>query len=217
MSESAAKEQCNVKINKTNSSVSDITANGLAVRSNATSDTSADFGYHSRLCVDLNPDLDGENCSCSLEGNANSQAASSAGGKKGAKACGGGRRSATSITRGQFEGILKTILGDYVRIKNENEVLRRELEARGGSPGDILKNLTIPEPEHATKRYIEVEHVSSSWGGLWAEKEMLGHRDVQLLVINHEKLWSWLQLYKYDYVINQKKILKFKVINKPSW
>lgn len=165
------------KINKTNSNVSD-TTNGLAVRSNANSDVSADFGYHSRLCVDLNHDIDGENCSCSCEGN-NQSSNTSTGGKKGSKAGSSNgannnnkdsRRLTTSITKGQFEGILKTILNDYVRIKNENEVLRKVLEARGGSPVDILKHLVIPEPEkpvqttqQSQKRCIEVEHVSSLW------------------------------------------------------
>ena len=53
------------KVSKTNSNASDVTS-GLAVRPNGNSDLSADFGYHSRLCVDLNHDIDGEHCSCSV-------------------------------------------------------------------------------------------------------------------------------------------------------
>jgi hypothetical protein len=55
-----------VKISKTNSNASD-----TATRSNTNSDLSTDFGYHSRLCVDINHDLDAENCSCSLFDNNN--------------------------------------------------------------------------------------------------------------------------------------------------
>ena len=39
----------------------------------------------------------------------------------------------TTISRTQFEGILKSILKDYVRIKNENEQLRRELDSKNES------------------------------------------------------------------------------------
>ena len=59
-----------VRISKTSSNASDTAAGGA--RSNANSDLSTDFGYHSRLCVDLNHDLDDDNCSCALFDNNNS-------------------------------------------------------------------------------------------------------------------------------------------------
>lgn len=99
----------------------------------ANSDLSSDFGYHSRLCVDINHDIDGDNCACSLS-DANHSLLKS--GKKIA-----GEKDATLISKGQFEGILKTILNDYMRIKGENEQLRRDLEISDSSLAKIKSSL----------------------------------------------------------------------------
>ena len=118
------------------------------------SDLSADSGYHSRLCVDQNHDT--ENCSCTVfDSNLNkikqlSLANRKANGKSNSKSSNGTSASScsnstssssgtTSIPKTHFESILKYILNDYVRLKSENESLKRELEAKNGSLG-VLKS-----------------------------------------------------------------------------
>ena len=121
------------------------------------SDLSADSGYHSRLCVDQNHDT--ENCSCTVfDNNLNkikqlSLANRTANGKSNSKSSNGTSASScsnsstatssssgtTSIPKTHFESILKYILNDYVRLKSENENLKRELETKNGSL-DVFKS-----------------------------------------------------------------------------
>jgi len=129
-------------ISKTSSNASDT----LVVRPSANSDLSTDFGYHSRLCVDLNHDIDGENCSCSMF-DAN-HSVSNKGKSKNIKNLNGRKNSnapeenkSMSLTKGQFESMLRTILSDYMRIKSENEQLRREIEISNSSLAKIKSSL----------------------------------------------------------------------------
>lgn len=138
------------------------------------SDLSADSGYHSRLCVDLNHDIDGENCSCTffennnpnskfnklkmLKNNSNlnrqtnngacsnksSFSSTTSSSSSTTSTCGssttGSNTPSTQTTmtnlngasmpRAHFESILKYILNDYVRLKNENDTLRKELDEK---------------------------------------------------------------------------------------
>ncbi len=135
------------------------------------SDLSADSGYHSRLCVDLNHDIDGENCSCTffennnpnskfnklkmLKNNSNlnrqtnngcsnkSSFSSTTSSSSTTSTCGSSiaecntpatttmnNQNPPSIPRAHFESILKYILNDYVRLKNENDTLRKELDEK---------------------------------------------------------------------------------------
>ena len=110
--------------------------------SNTNSDLSADSGYHSRLCVDLNHDLDSENCSCSfyethnirpLSYRKSTVSTSSNGSNSISISNTSSQNSSTTIPKSHFETILKSILNDYVRVKAENENLRKELEIKNKS------------------------------------------------------------------------------------
>lgn len=61
----------------------------------------------------------------------------------------------TSISKNQFESILKTILNDYMRIKNENEMLRKQLEIKNGTNPEV--RVVDSEKEPITKKFLEAE------------------------------------------------------------
>jgi hypothetical protein len=111
----------------------------------------ADSGYHSRLCMDFGPNQDLDNvsevsCMCYannnnsnnnrqlselrkfLRSNKDSTASSSS----------SSSNTTTSVSKAHFEAILKVILNDYMRIKNENENLKRELDSKNNNT--ILRN-----------------------------------------------------------------------------
>lgn len=128
--------------------------------SNTNSELSADSGYQSRLCVDLNHDLDGDNCSCvffennsdfgklkQLNGMISRKSSSlSKNDEAHAKAVAANAMSnpptnssnTTSISRVQFENILKIILNDYMRLKSDNDGLKKELDNKNKTI-DVLK------------------------------------------------------------------------------
>lgn len=62
----------------------------------------------------------------------------------------------TSISKNQFESILKTILNDYMRIKNENEVLRKQLEIKTGAGVD-MQTVVDSDKEPTVKKILETE------------------------------------------------------------
>jgi hypothetical protein len=66
--------------------------------------SAADSGYHSRLCVDINHDNDTESCNCSCSSNSQ------------------------KTNKLQYEDLIKYILIDYKRIKEENELLKNQIE-----------------------------------------------------------------------------------------
>jgi hypothetical protein len=115
-------------------------------------DLSADSGYHSRLCVDQNHDVDPENCSCTFIFE-NTSASKSFNHKRPNEKCEvldqdtliedihrrHQQASHASIPKAHFESILKFILDDYMRLKNENEMLRTQLNKKDKSI-DTLKS-----------------------------------------------------------------------------
>lgn len=110
--------------------------------SQTNSDLSADSGYQSRLCVDQNHDIDGENCSCAFFENnkiLNRKASNaSSPDTNSTSSSSSSSNTTTQISREQFESILKVILGDYMRIKKENGDLKKEIDNKNKSI-DLLK------------------------------------------------------------------------------
>ncbi len=140
ISESDSGEGSSKTVSKTSSNASDT----LAVRPIVNTDLSTDFGYHSRLSVDMHQDIDGDICSCSVfDGN---HSVNNNNKIKNSKSL-NGRKSIPeenklmSLTKGQFESILRTILSDYMRIKSENEQLRKEIEISNSSLEKIKSSL----------------------------------------------------------------------------
>jgi len=84
------------------------------------------FSADSGFCVDLNHDVvDGSsNCSSMSLEHLNNEYS---------------KQSTAKINKSQLESILRFILNDYMRLKNENEVLNKELEIKNKSI-DILRN-----------------------------------------------------------------------------
>jgi hypothetical protein len=113
-------------------------------------DLSADSGYHSRLCVDQNHDTDPENCSCTFifeSGTANknfndqrlSENCEALDQDTLLEDVNQQNTSQASMPKAHFESILKFILDDYMRLKNENENLRTQLSKKDKSI-DTLKS-----------------------------------------------------------------------------
>lgn len=92
---------------------------------------SADSGFQSRLCMDFNHDTDDNHCTC-LPNYENlkdlkqlnelirlrKMSENSQSGKN------------VAVQKSHFENILKFIVTDYMRVKNENEGLKKELESK---------------------------------------------------------------------------------------
>jgi hypothetical protein len=140
----------------TNSNGSD----GAVSHSHTNSDLSADSGYQSRLCVDLSHDIDGENCSCSFY--ENNQIINSLSNSKNRMhihthngLAGLTKKQQqqlhntqlpmpplstlpTRIALAHFESIIKNVYNDYLRLKTENENLKKELDDKNKSI-DLLK------------------------------------------------------------------------------
>jgi hypothetical protein len=111
--------------------------------SHANSEESGESGYHSRLCMDFNHDADAsESCSCSgasyFESTQNNNMSEIVK-LKSLLPPPGGSTTTTSISKTHFESILKFILTDYMRIKNENESLKKELDAKDRTIDQLRK------------------------------------------------------------------------------
>lgn len=113
-----------------------------------------DSAYQSRVGVDMNI-MDGEECSCVFVGGDMSRKST------GCVSCAGGYKSVSrkssgisrvatidegkslntgtaSIPRAQFENMIKFLLNDYIRVKNDNEGLKRELQTKDNTI-DVLR------------------------------------------------------------------------------
>jgi hypothetical protein len=109
--------------------------------SHTNSEESGESGYHSRLCMDFNHDADAsESCSCSgasyTENSSHNEMVKIKNLLQTPNSNG-----TTSISKTHFESILKYILTDYVRIKNENENLKREVDGKNETIEQLRKAL----------------------------------------------------------------------------
>ncbi len=112
--------------------ISDANSSGMASACSTNSDSishtntdlSGDSGYQSRLCVDLNQEYENETYSCACDVNKIYQ-----------------EKSKTISLKDQVESMLKCLLNDYLRVKDENESLRIEVELRGKTIDTLHENL----------------------------------------------------------------------------
>ena len=102
------------------SSISSGSNNDTNVKNlNLNTDLSGDSGYQSRLCVNQNHELDGESCvctCCSEYSNKNSN-------EEDILSC-----SKTSSYKLRLEDLVRYIIKDYVKLKEENSCLKEDLE-----------------------------------------------------------------------------------------
>lgn len=119
-----------------------------------TTNGGVDSAYQSRVGVDMNI-MDGEECSCVFVSGDMSRKST------GCVSCSGGYKSVSrkssgisrvatidegkslntgtaSIPRAQFENMIKFLLNDYIRVKNDNEGLKRELQTKDNTI-DVLR------------------------------------------------------------------------------
>jgi hypothetical protein len=92
--------------------------------SHTNTDLSGDSGYQSRLCVDLNHECDSDTYSCPCDVNKIYQ-----------------EKNKITSPKEQVESMLKCLLNDYVRVKDENESLKIEVELRGKTIDALHENL----------------------------------------------------------------------------
>ena len=104
---------------------SSISSAGSNIDTNATNlntDLCGDSGYQSRLCVNLNHELDGENCvcTCCLDNKQNISPENNI----------QDELSTSKAYKLQLESLVRYIIKDYVKIKEENASLKEDLDSK---------------------------------------------------------------------------------------
>ena len=118
---------CSGKMNIMGNSNCSSSDAGVSHQSNGNSEESGDSGYQSRLCMDFNHDVDNaETCSCTFESGKSMKQLSDLIHLKRLFA----NDATPSISKTHFESIIKSILTDYVRVKNENEDLKKNMASK---------------------------------------------------------------------------------------